>query len=87
MTEDQAREKWCPFVRITSVYTDGEIERISPAYNRLVDSEGCEVDPVYASRCIASRCMAWRTLKHGVETHTAVEACIPYGFCGLAGKP
>ncbi len=49
MTEDKARERWCPFVR--QAYAFGE----SIAANR--DSEG---RPDRMGRCIASGCMAWR---------------------------
>lgn len=76
MTEDEAKEKWCPFVRVT-VRDDGAyIER----------PEGlCTI------RCIASECMAWRKDGHKLEPdkhhpNELIET-LPIGYCGLAGKP
>lgn len=50
LTEEQAREKWCPFVRMGQ----GGHNRWSDMAQETRDLElvGCE--------CIASDCMAWR---------------------------
>lgn len=90
MTEDQAKEKWCPFVRFAMHGEDGQ------AANRA--------DPVPESapwnKCIASACMAWRKQRVMIDRATNLPA-VPgetpigqleeryseHGFCGLAGQP
>lgn len=65
MTEDEAKIKWCPFVRITLRTGHG-------AGNKVMDGDwGGPQGPnniSKASRCIGSKCMAWR------ETNPAVAA-------------
>ena len=69
MTEEEARQKWCPFVRITiSEFpeTGNVAVNVGPKGSRTYDQ----------SRCIASDCMAWRTIKmveHNVMRDTAKE--------------
>ena len=46
MSEDEAKEKWCPFSRVWS-YEGGSFNR---------DLDGSEA----VANCIGSRCMAWR---------------------------
>lgn len=46
MTEDDARQRWCPFARIFNGGT---------ATNRMVTGE-----PAPASHCLGHGCMAWR---------------------------
>lgn len=74
MTEDEAREKWCPMVQVTSAQHMNDIEY---GDNRGGGDEN--------HNCIASDCMCWRwgqRLEDG-------EFCASdtYGYCGLAGKP
>jgi hypothetical protein len=47
MTEQEARERWCPFARVWGTDASG---------NRLADGGKPNTD----SMCIASRCMVWR---------------------------
>ena len=85
MTEDEARQKWCPFARVAMI-SSSDIE--CPPCNRLaIDGvSGLEKNPAGA-RCIASDCMAWRQ-------YADIPADSPYydpelglgGHCGLAGK-
>lgn len=65
MTEDEAKTKWCPFVRVALMRTgeDGEEHPVSPAYNRMhfdsghvPASDGSERETL----CLGSQCMAWR---------------------------
>ena len=96
MTEDEAKTKWCPFVRIGSSFSG------LGALNR--DVTGRDVEK---SNCIASGCMAWRRdevamLRHrrtgsvrpvepghvystSEETHYLAEG--DTGHCGLARHP
>ena len=52
VTETQAREHWCPFVRVP-YYAGGGAMAINRAGDLLAD-------PSQQYRCIASQCMAWR---------------------------
>ena len=56
MTEDEAKEKWCPFVRIVGweQFRDGEQ---AATCNRIPNKDG-SIDSCVA--CIGSSCMAWR---------------------------
>lgn len=66
VTEAEALTKWCPFTR----------EGIT-ARERVVDGKpGPD-----ASRCIGSRCMAWRWSEYATPTGDDPRR----GFCGLAG--
>jgi len=86
MTEDQARKKWCPFVRFN--------------FPPIPDSDGMERwnnrDAHVGSgqseaACIASDCAAWRwkmtrmqaAQQRAISNSGAEES----GYCGLAGKP
>lgn len=51
MTEEQAKSKWCPFVRLSAPV---DSEAAGTAGNRYGDDIGGNF------RCIASACMAWR---------------------------
>lgn len=58
MTEEQAREKWCPFVRL-AVDPKGPFlasNRVESTADFLKVGEDTE----FNSRCLASDCMAWR---------------------------
>lgn len=91
MTEEEARQKWCPFARCGD----------TAGCNR--NGSEFELKPY----CIASDCMAWRwwdTLSDdGTGVHMVPTAHRPrhplndpnfprpleerWGYCGLAGKP
>ena len=71
MTEEEARTKWCPFVRIGGHRS---------TYNR--DEDGTVID---AALCVASSCMAWREDGAVREMDAAaVFRTIASGRCGLA---
>lgn len=76
------------------------LPKAGPAWNRLqvLRREGEENDNVvlpFATRCIASACMAWRWAGWEQQAHgTIAPAPLPadrtgprLGYCGLAGKP
>lgn len=96
MTEDEAKTKWCPFVRIA------RLEPLPDQSDVYVHVGGVNTDALGRNRiprsclCIASACMAWRwTAAQGIrveryELDGSVSDVTPtngHGFCGLAGKP
>ena len=50
MTEDDAANCWCPFVRVPFMPTQASVNRAGDGLK----------DPGQLYRCIGSRCMAWR---------------------------
>jgi len=85
MTEEEAKKKWCPFVRQSATF-DG----YGLSYNRSANS------PSLAAPCIGSACMAWRSVEDEWSRRAAdVEyahsgrrlAVTSTGYCGLAGRP
>ena len=97
MTEDEAKMKWCPFVRNLPGDPDGkggaDVPAHLSAYNRLNGT-------VAIGACIGSSCMAWRRNVAMFDRMTG-EPAIPgvaaigdleprytaHGYCGLAGAP
>ena len=89
MTEDQAKEKWCPFV--VASHTD---PRGRAGYSR--EEIGLPAD-TFTHACIGSACMAWRWRRGGRHPGDAGASVDPRGFwhrdgqplgyCGLAGEP
>lgn len=78
MTEDQAKERWCPFVRF-NISDDG---MTSP--NRSMNiwpNRQPPQDDRRSAACIGSRCMAWRWADEAVLREPPA-----HGHCGLAGK-
>lgn len=78
MTEDEAKEKWCPFSRTMGM--KGEV--IMPAANRVFIYDGdnkLQFPHPEMCACIASKCMAWRW--DGPQDFNRP------GHCGLAGRP
>ena len=80
MTEQEAREKWCPFVRL------GSVQDTNHAEGYCWNNRG---EDTHESDCIASDCMAWRS---NLPTYVANEQgsadrrdAKPGGYCGLAG--
>jgi hypothetical protein len=70
MTEDQARKKWCPMIRLSPLGL-GTGESYGECTTR-------DLEDKYRS-CIASECMMWRR-------HPEQERFLPMGYCGLARK-
>lgn len=66
MTEDEAKMKWCPFVRLLAeTYTrQGKFEvSTGYSYNRSPDPDEDRAPYLPdGAACIGSACMAWRTL-------------------------
>lgn len=89
MTEDEAKTKWCPFVRL---HIEGRAPSFTVAPNR--EQRG--------THCIASACMAWRTRHQWLDNAQQNPDWVSYapyafepgegqerddGYCGLAGAP
>jgi len=75
MTEEEAKELWCPFARLIDGQPPG-----AAATNRS--------GPAANYHCIASKCMAWRwdmEITHSIE-HGSQMSKTDKGHCGLAGK-
>jgi hypothetical protein len=73
MTENDAKGKWCPMVRIA----------VSDAHGAWYSRDNKET--CIASDCMAwrSRTVQTRTVRNGVVQVLSG----PDGYCGLAGKP
>jgi len=81
MTEDELKQKWCPFARVMNINGDG-------GGNRWDNSAVPAASP-NGSLCIGSQCAAHR-VQGGVEMRVGVEPpTMVYGdhYCGLAGWP
>ena len=83
MTEDEAKERWCPFYRVSAAGVEADVE--------LYDTRKHNPSPsgqLGDGRCIASDCMAWRwkSLPEGTSLKLA-DLDIDEGYCGLAGRP
>ena len=82
MTENEAREKWCPFARIGFSGRPG-----SAAVNRIMDVDSEK--PALLNNvtpCIASDCMAWRDDKTANAVARSRMDNEDHGYCGLAGE-
>lgn len=85
-TEDEAKTKWCPMVRITPG---------NEHWHRLTNREAPLIGPdidghLIACRCIASACMAWRWATEytaGPPRYEPEAKPVTRGYCGLAGRP
>lgn len=69
MTEDEARNKWCPAARV-SVGSSTSGNRTAATMDSRFKGNGC----------VASECMAWRQISTRDGGSRAVT-----GYCGLAG--
>lgn len=95
LTEEEAKEKWCPFAQILGTLSKGEQNTIvahgphNRGYQTGVGLASCH--------CIASGCMAWRWWETNVKDENALDNFgnkpgtrldrRTYGSCGLAGRP
>jgi len=64
MTEDEAKTKWCPFVRFAIPTQSGAVS----GYNRTT---GNMTDGWNA--CIGSKCMAWVTWRNAADESKGVQ--------------
>lgn len=81
MTEDEAKKKWCPMIKIAP-----ETEGFYPLTNRAkAIHKGDEL--IGTVTCIASECMAWRNTGLVYDCDEPTKIIERRGHCGLAGKP
>lgn len=73
VTEKEAAEMWCPFVRHSSDTTPA-----APSNNRFGRDDG--VSSNAWNKCVGTKCMAWR---RGLLTADKG----PKGYCGLMSMP
>lgn len=90
MTEEEAKTKWCPFVRHAYTPMQFETNPTAISINRCVEkdkqAEGCS--------CIGSQCMAWRWILAPQQTVSFNEesanpkagSYVAIGYCGLVGR-
>ena len=96
MTEEEAKTKWCPHVRLAC----GESNKVFPdlpVFNMVAHPKGPGAMP-NAAKCIASACMAWRwDMKWESATEEGQGGDLVLrlkplngkprmGWCGLAGN-
>jgi hypothetical protein len=77
MTEDEAKTKWCPFVRIHKVHPEPD--------SLVLSNRGAFKPKDWPVNCIASQCMAWRKMQINKGTSYSPD-WETGGYCGLAGK-
>jgi len=76
MTEEQAKTKWCPMVRVFMSTEEGAAAASVNSTQKLEHT-----------RCIASGCMMWRWTKvpEQVRVRDEIHMSNGEGYCGLAG--
>lgn len=93
LTEEEAKTKWCPHIRISAAICQGGDIVAAAARNRVGELPPTPEHPNDPSRfnCCASECSQWRWgpsqhyyVRVGNEKIPAEER---RGYCGLAGKP
>lgn len=91
MTEQEAKTKWCPMVRI-AIEVEGALIGINTEV--LPGEQDAPTEFKSATRCIGSACMMWRESRKLVNaqdraggTPIWVPTSEPsgHGYCGLAG--
>lgn len=81
MTEEEAKQRWCPFARVG--YEQTTFNRFNNPANAIASS------PVWPAicNCIGSKCMAWRWEYDDYRATGGGLEQTDSGYCGLAGKP
>lgn len=89
MTEQEAKQKWCPFAQSRVVRHDSAYHQVDNYV--MVDARDAEKNSPSVT-CLGSQCMAWRwsteyfvpnTMTQPVKSRSSTSD----GHCGLAGKP
>lgn len=74
VTEKEARDLWCPMVRLAKASDEGDVTYGQTVFNRVETNSGdhTQIGIPDATRCIGSRCAMWRSR-------------YDKGYCGLTG--
>jgi hypothetical protein len=98
LTEDEAKTKWCPMVRLVVAERDGS-DGAGVNFNRTAIRNTSEYGTPHAAMCIGAGCMMWRwhepwtsATEEGVGGDLVLRLSRKpgepkRGFCGLAGRP
>ena len=71
MTESEAKTKWCPMVRLSTLGGGNVVFNASENQR---------------AHCVGSDCMMWREYNYEVWNEDAPPKKTGIGYCGLAGK-
>jgi len=92
LTEQEAKDKWCPQVRFEDTESNSQPANAWTIYSSViheVEQYGTERNPKMC-RCIASECMMWRwriSPQSANEINASGNAgAIAQGYCGLSGE-
>lgn len=88
VTEEQAKEMWCPAARVAGrIPLDPPLgDQTVQGSNRIGSNWRAAPPTILASlACIGSRCMAWRWEKDRDPALASIKDW--RGFCGMAGGP
>ena len=78
MTEDEAKTKWCPMVRVIQI-------RTGPERYETLDNRAC-LNEDGGPKCIGSECMMWRWL-YKISNDGSDPERTEHGGCGLVPSP
>lgn len=84
MTEDDAKQKWCPFTHVIIGPDNGSWQ------NQMFDSRGEHMNTERRANCLGSGCAAWvstdNEFRPRPEWGATADNGLPAGFCGLTRR-
>lgn len=88
-TEVEAKQLWCPMVRIARRETVDRSASSAPDVVGGCNSDALGGNRIPAScRCVASQCAMWRWDNFDLSLNDVLAGVRPArGYCGLAGRP
>lgn len=78
LTEDEAKTKWCPLVRVLEF--EDKHAGAGKTYEWVAAAVNRSASDIISNSCVAAKCMFWRWSQQDREG-------VPTGFCGAAGLP
>lgn len=78
-TPEQAKELWCPMVRLAGCRPSGEVDPGQTVVNRLQIDINSGASIPDSANCIAEKCAMWRWAPQEDDEIR--------GYCGIAGRP